>query len=159
MRHRLLTLPPICVVAMIALLPAISWARAGGGEGYSGGGGGHGDGGGGGGGGGFLIYLLFRLIFDYPVIGIPLLIFIIFLVYQGGQQGTNAWQSSVIRRGSPFIDQQQLDNSVSLIRQHDPNFNDQAFCQRVTAAFLKIQQAWTAQDLNAVRAVYLRWRL
>jgi hypothetical protein len=152
-----MALPLVAAVALLVLLPAVSWARAGGGEGYSGGGGGGygggggGDGGGGGGGIVYLIYLLIRLCIEYPLIGIPLVIFIIFLLYQGGQQGNNAYQGNVIRRGTPIIDQQQIDDTVSQIRRHDPNFSAQAFCQRVGNAFLKIQQSWTAQDLTSVR--------
>ncbi len=151
---------------LLLLLPTILWARAGGGEGYSGGGGDGGGGGGGGGGhgGGFIVYLLIRLVFEHPVIGIPLVIFLLFLLYQGGQQGTNAYQGNVIRRGGEVIDQQQFNSTVAMIRQHDPNFDSEAFCQRVRTAFLKIQQAWTAQDLAAVRAfisdgVYERFSL
>jgi tellurite resistance protein len=138
------------IAALFVFLPAVCWARAGGGEGYSGGGGG-GHGGGGDGGGGFIIYLLIQLIFRYPIIGIPLLIFIIYLVYQGGQQGTNAYQGSVIRRVSAIIDQQQIASTLDLIRRHDPAFDESAFGQRVAAAFLKIQQAWMDQNLQAVR--------
>jgi tellurite resistance protein len=138
---------------LLILLPAICWARAGGGEGYSGGGGGGGHGGGGGdGGGGFIIYLLIQLIIYHPLIGIPVLLLVIYLVYQGKQQGVNAYQGSVIRRGSAIIDQQQIDSTLDLIRRHDPAFDESAFGKRVGAAFLKIQQAWMDQNLQSVRA-------
>ena len=98
------------------------------------------------------------------MIGIPLIIFVVFLLYQGGQRGNYAYQDNAIRRAAPLIDQQQLSDTVALIRQHDPNFSAQAFCQRVGTAFLKIQQAWTAQNLSTVRAfisdgVYERFSL
>jgi tellurite resistance protein len=153
---------------LLVLLPSICHARAGGGEGYSGGGdgggGGFGGGGGGGHGGGLILYLLIRLIFEYPVIGIPLLLLIIYLFYQGSQRGNNFYQGNVIRRAGPIIDQQRISNTLELIRRHDPAFSEPAFCQRVTAAFLRIQQAWMDQNLQAVRAfisdgVYERFSL
>jgi len=141
------------IAALLVFLPALCWARAGGGEGYSGGGGGGGGhgGGGGDGGGGFIIYLLIQLVFQHPIIGIPVLLLVIYLVYQGKQQGTNAYQGSVIRRGSAIIDQQQINSTLDLIRRHDPAFDESAFGQRVAAAFLKIQQAWMDQNLQSVR--------
>lgn len=77
------------LVALLAALADDAGARPGGGHGYSGGGGGHGSGGGGGhysgGGGGSggsgggeavgeLLYLLVRLLFEVPQIGVPLLV-------------------------------------------------------------------------------------
>ena len=70
----------ILVTAALCLVPELADARVGGGETFGRGGGGSGsggwsgDGGGSGGGGGEidLIFLLFHLCVEYPVIGVPL---------------------------------------------------------------------------------------
>ncbi|HEX4795140.1 MAG TPA: TIM44-like domain-containing protein [Humisphaera sp.] len=143
-------------LAILALLlvPVIAFARAGGGEGYSGGGGG-GHGGGGGGGGGAIIWMiiqLFRLTLYYPYVGIPVwIIVIVFFIYVKNQ-GTQAYQSNVIRRGSAVIDSAQQSGAIEQLRAHDPLFDEGGFARRVDAAFRKIQQAWCDQNLDAVRA-------
>jgi len=139
---------------LLLLTPALLFARAGGGEGYSGGGGGHGGGGGGGDGGG-LIYLLFqllRLTLYYPYVGIPIWIIIIVFFIYAKKQGTQAYQSNVIRRGNAIIDSAARSNAIEQLRAHDPLFDEGGFVRRVDAAFRKIQQAWCDQNLNTVRA-------
>src|SRR5579872_5393691 len=78
-----LLLPVALAGAVLALGAPSAWARAGGGETYGGGGGGSGGGGGGGDDAiGWLIYILIRLVFEYPAVGVPLLIVVIVcLVY------------------------------------------------------------------------------
>ena len=41
--------------------------------------------------------------------------------------------------------------AASLIQQRDPEFDHDAFLERVGKAFLKIQEAWSNQDLSSVR--------
>ena len=66
-------------------------ARAGGGEGYSGGGGGGGGSGGGGGGGiGWLIYFWIRFCIEYPYIGLPVTLVVVFFLYHSHQTGLSA---------------------------------------------------------------------
>jgi predicted nucleic acid-binding Zn ribbon protein len=95
--------------------------------------------------------MLIRLCIEYPVIGIPVVVIIIFFFVAGGQRGTTAYQSSVLRRGGDVMEQNAKNQSLLEMRQHDPNFSEPAFCQRVSAAFFKIQNAWVAQDLKTVR--------
>lgn len=71
-----------------------AWARPGGGHSYSGRSSGSFRGGGGGGGGdSFLIYLLFRLIFAHPIIGIPLVIVVIYIAYTKKKNELSDWGS------------------------------------------------------------------
>ncbi len=106
---------PGAVVFAVALLTVLlvvvvdAWARPGGGHGYSGGsrgGGGHGRGGsaGGSGDGGDgllgLFILLLQLCFEYPVIGIPLLLIFLAVVVGTGvvravRSGYHDWESGV----------------------------------------------------------------
>src|SRR5438552_4094825 len=129
-------------------------ARAGGGQGYHGGGGGGfggGHGGGGGGDGGALFQLFFWLLFYHPVFGVPVtLIILAFLVY-GYRNGSNAYQSSVIRRGTDLIDANQRAAMLDQLRQADPRFDVDRFAARVAAAFATIQSAWSSQNLQSVR--------
>jgi hypothetical protein len=85
------------LVALVGLvgLSGIAAARPGGGESYSGGGG-HNGGGGSGGAAVFeLIYWLIRIVFVYPVIGLPILALIIGYVLRSAyrQQQNKDWDS------------------------------------------------------------------
>ena len=150
----------LLAVAPLLMLTAYAAGRAGGGEGYNGGGGsGHGGGGGGGsgggGGGGQLIFDLIWLCVSHPVLGIPLLIVIAVAFYYFQQSassvptasagGPNVADTVVDTTGSPAAD------LVSTIQSHDPNFDPNAFCNRVAAGFLKLQSAWCNQNLQEVR--------
>jgi predicted lipid-binding transport protein (Tim44 family) len=156
--------------AFPSLLGAASaLARAGGGQGYhGGGGGGHGGGGGwgggGGGGGGDVIQALFWLLFYHPAFGIPALVVIVLFLIFVYRNGSNAYQSSVIRRGTDLLDFQERDRMLGALRERDPRFDVESFAARVTVAFEKIQWAWSNQNLQAVRpflsdGVYERFSL
>ena len=69
-------------IAVSGLDAAVVWGCAGGGESYGGGSGG----GGGGEGGGFrwLVYLLVRLVVEYPAVGVPLIIIVIGIALYAG---------------------------------------------------------------------------
>ncbi len=157
------------LTARLILLTADVLARAGGGQGYSGGGGGGGFGGGssGGGGdgdGGFLIYLLIRLIFEYPAVGIPLTLLVIGFFIYSGYKGNDLRKSSVIRRGVAAEDLSRQPEYIAAIQRNDPAFDAPILLDRVRHAFVKIQYAWSNQDLSNVRpfisdAVYERFSL
>ena len=142
------------VIAIVAILfPQSLFARAGGGEGYSGGGGGGGGGGGhgggGGGGNGWILYLLFDLFVHHPLIGIIVIAVIAFLYYKNRnyQPGGQAPPGFPVQA----LDDSARNQSIARLAQHDPNFNEQGFYQRVAMAFNKIQVAWCSQNLNVVR--------
>lgn len=155
----------LCIAFALSLAvdPQSALARAGGGEGYSGGGGhggggGGGDGGGGGhGGGGVIIWLLFQLIFRYPIIGIPLLILIVVLYFRAqgnaaaGPPGPIAPSPGLMPMPAPTLDPSARESAIAHLRANDPNFQELAFFKRVEVAFLKIQAAWCGQNLTAVR--------
>jgi predicted lipid-binding transport protein (Tim44 family) len=145
------------LIVLSGLLPllmfvAFAGARAGGGEGFhgdggGGGGGGHGGGGGGGGGGG-LIFDLLWLCLSHPIIGVPLLIIIAVVFYYYQQQSSNTAGMSPL---TPMPLRRPGADPVVVIRTHDPNFDPNAFCNRVGAGFLKLQSAWCNQNLQEVR--------
>lgn len=135
---------------MMAMIPAEIWARAGGGEGF---------GGGGGGGDGDLdialiielIYWLVVLCIDYPKIGIPLTLAVIAFFFYGAVFGKNKYQDNVITRGERAGARMSQDEAITLIRKTDELFNANTFLDRVQKAFLKMQSAWCAQDLESIR--------
>ena len=173
MRVCLRVVLPLLLVAVWFLLPETADARAGGGGGFSGGGGGFGGGGFSGGGGGFgggggyrggrggrggggnappvLVFLVVAFF-----IGIRLL-----NAYAEAQQRKNARLIRSARR-KQTTDYQRT--QIDRMRQLDPEFRVGPFLDRVRTAFLKIQEAWSAQDLASVRAfisdgVYQRFDL
>jgi uncharacterized tellurite resistance protein B-like protein len=148
---RFVALLTVLGLSIVCLLPADAFGRAGGGEGYGGGGGGGFGGGGGGNGGGDLIIWLIYLCFRHPLIGIPLLCIAAYLLYVSSKRGTSAYQSSVIRRGHGAMRDSRRAEAVERFQAGDPAFSEQAFYKRVAGAFLKIQQAWSQQNLNTVR--------
>lgn len=151
----------IAVTVSILMLCVHAWGRAGGGGHFSGGGGGGGGGGFGGGGGGgggsgggdlfYIIYLWVRFCIAYPYIGLPVSAGGVWLIYYIGRQGRNGYRTSVIRRGSGVMDQMQKAAALAKVQEQDPNFDEQKFLERLSVAFMKIQEAWCAQDLHTVR--------
>ena len=125
MRRRLLLLGLLLFTAVDAL------ARVGGGDSYSGGGGssgGSGGSGGGGGGGGEILYYIFRfllwLTMEYPLLGIPVDIVVIVLVYR--------WFStksapSVVTIGTALQRPAAAPARLGALRRFDPNFSEITF--------------------------------
>ncbi len=148
----------LIAAAAVLALPVAAGARAGGGGGFhSTGGGGHGSGGGGSGGGWDAVELMIDLIrfiifcFSYPLVGVPVL-----LVVAGAAVYYFYWMPASSRSSSssslPPLPAARTDvTAVEVVRAHDPAFDPEAFCERVTAGFLKLQDAWCRQDLRAVR--------
>lgn len=132
----------------VALDASIAWGRAGGGEGF----------GGGGSGGGssddgifWLIYVLLELAFDYPPIGIPLVIAIVIFCVYASFQGNSGYVSHTIRRAEAQKVTTDRERALAAVKARDPKFDEQQFLNRASQAFLKIQQAWSSQNLATVR--------
>ncbi|NQU19646.1 MAG: TIM44-like domain-containing protein, partial [Candidatus Nealsonbacteria bacterium] len=106
----------------------------------------------GGGGGGELIFWLLYLCWQYPVVGVPLLIAVVALMIFASKQGNNAYRGRVIRRGAMALNSVQREAAVARLQEADPAFDEQQFYARVSAAMLKIQSAWSEQKIEAVRA-------
>jgi len=145
----LLALLALVGLAFLAIAPEIGWARAGGGGSYGGGGGG--SGGGGGGGDGDLFFFLIWLCFKYPFIGIPLLIGFVALSVFGGKSAREGHVSRTIRRGAALQKVNVQQKSLNSLRSRDPDFDEEQFLSRAGAAFVKIQDAWSNQDLSPAR--------
>lgn len=155
-------------IAILILLAAstclsngdVAYGRAGGGGGFSGGGGfggggfsGGGFGGGGFGGGGFAfgsggsdeggaIEGTFVL-----VIVVLLILFQLYKHYYAPSAKGSASPSDFSYRAIKHDEK----TAEAVIRSADPNFNTEQFLTRVSAAFLKVQDAWQQQNLQPAR--------
>ncbi len=144
---------------LLALLPPLAWGRAGGGEHYPGGGDGYGGGHDGGDSGDaiYLLYWLLRLVFAYPAVGVPLLILVIVVMVlrNNSSRGTlltgDRRMTRVISRSVATQESARIDAALGRIRARDPAFDQQQFLARAGGAFLKVQQAWSGQDMRPAR--------
>ena len=137
---------------VLAALAATAAARPGGGDSYSGGGG-HGGGGDGGGDSGLvfeLIYWLFRLIFVYPTIGLPILALVIgYVIYSAHRQHkTKDWDS-----GPPVELHQTIE--LSAVRRLDPGFSQVVFEDFAFRLFSTAHRARHTADALAAVAPYV----
>lgn len=133
---------PLIVFFLLATL-STAWARVGGGESYSGGGSSSSSSGGGGDGQfiGLILELIIRLIFYYPMIGIPLLIgvAIMWFYFQKSSQNSEAFRNlqdwsaknSVVRSARP---------DLSRLRAKDRNFSETLFLDFLTLLYTKALQ-------------------
>jgi uncharacterized tellurite resistance protein B-like protein len=138
-------------VITVVLLPDLAWTRAGGGQDFGGGDWGSGDDGG----IGIIIGLLVWLAIEHPVIGVPLLIIAVIVFFVFGRKAKSAHTTSTIKRATTIA--RQADAAAALqalpaLSQRDPGFSKEAFLARAGQAFLRIQEAWSAQDLSKARA-------
>ena len=135
------------------MAPDVGWARAGGGGSFGGGGGsGGGSGGGGSGGGGDGGAFLIWLCIEHPVIGIPLVIVIVVVAFYGGNSAREGHVSRTIRREVGRQKQNAKEDALGRLQSRDPEFTADHFLQRVSSGFVKIQDAWSRQDLSPARA-------
>lgn len=138
------------IAGAVILACELVLARAGGGEGFSSGGSSGGDGGGDGG-AGIIIYLLLRLVFEHPLIGVPLLVVAGVVFYHSSKGGYSAHVSQTIRRGFAADSATRIGTGLESIRQRDPAFNADAFLRRCHDLLPGVQSAWGKQDMSPVR--------
>jgi len=149
----------------LPLLESLAYARAGGGGHFSGGhsyssghsfsGGGHYGHSGSGGDGSFIFDLLsiyLRLVLAHPLIGIPLTIAIVYVIFRLYTAGNDRYVSVTIDRGVEAQADSRLQTKIAGLRARDPGFVEAEFLDRAKAAFLKIQQAWCGLEMAPARA-------
>ncbi len=146
----------LCLIALsLSLVAGYAMARAGGGGGFSGGGGGFSGGGGGfsSGGGSSGDGAMFRwLIYEHPVIGIPIIIVVVaFFLVTSYRKGHSASVSRTIRRGNSLMRKDGVESVLSDIRARDPLFDVDTLCGRCGAMLPGVQYAWSQQDMTSVR--------
>ena len=154
----------LAIAAALVALADDSGARPGGGHGYSGGGGGGGgySGGGGGGysgggsggsgGGGEIIYLLVRLLFEVPQIGVPLLVGVVvayvWIKRSSGVNNAASWDSVELLPPPP-------PPSIELIQGLDPAFSPVLFEDFLFRLYSQAHRARGNPNAMAALAPYL----
>jgi len=130
------------------LLSESLFARAGGGGGFGGGD----DGGSGGDGGlGALIFFLIYFAIQYPLIGIPLIIVVAIVLYFGQKSAKSGHVTRTIRNGYSNQKDRVFRDSVNYLKEKDPNFSELPLIDRAKKTFMKVQDAWSNQDMSSVR--------
>jgi predicted lipid-binding transport protein (Tim44 family) len=141
----------LALVASLLLLTATdALARAGGGGSY----GGSSRSSGGGEGLGVLFYFLIQLAIHKPVIGVPLLILAVFLLWKFGKTAKGAQETRTITRGSRAARRQSaaaMEEKLAALKARDEGFSREGFLQKVNRAFIAVQEAWSDQDMEKVR--------
>jgi len=147
------------LVLTLLFLSPLAWGRAGSGEQYHGGSDSYGSHGHDDSSGGiYIVYFLLRLVFAYPKVGIPLLLLAIgfWILNNRSSRGTlltgDRRMTRVISRNVQAGEDQRMSAAVGRIKARDAAFDEQQFLSRASSAFLKIQQAWSAQDMTPARA-------
>lgn len=159
------TRAPLVLLALaIGLLALDAAARPGGGQGYSGGGGGGGRGGysgggssgGGGGDAGVLIYFLLRLVIEYPVVGIPVLIALVYFWYTRMRHvndvKSDRWSSDDNFQVAP---KPQRRPGLAKLRARDPEFSTVLFEDFVYALYARVHAARSDRAAMAALAPYV----
>lgn len=141
-----LTRLSIVVVALLLAWTEPTLARPGGGQSYDGGGGGgHGSGGGDGdGGGGELIFLIIRLIFYYPQLGIPLAVGATIWYVASHRKRAENWDTSSYASSQGFEGERRADPSsdpFAPLRALDPAFSRVVFEDFAYRLFATAQRA------------------
>lgn len=146
-----------------------AWGRAGGGEHFGGGGGGGGGFSGGGGGfsgsgGGFSGGYHPGIHYGSrpgssgtetpvsPLLLIIIAIIVLIVISNAMQAARQQHIGGTVRRNRQRQNEQVRQQALQAIKTRDPSFDLNAFLERVETAFLKIQSAWSEQDLTQVRS-------
>ncbi len=123
-------------------------ARLGGGEHYS-----PPPGGGGGGGGGEIVWLLLRLAWHYPQVGVPVLVvagvgywYVNYRMPEGRSQGALRQMDQQLMPAP--ISQAHLQERLGALKNADPAFDLGHFRERAKSLFLRLQACWSQERLG-----------
>ena len=107
---------------------------------------------------GFIAGLVVGLLFEHPVVGIPVLLIILFFYLRARRKAKNGGGSAP--SANRFIEAQpEPDQTVYMpqevvvaqIQAIDPNFSAEKFTAWVREVFIKLQQAWSDRDWKKIR--------
>jgi len=144
---------PLVAAFLLVLDVASAWARPGGGQSYSG----ERHRGGGDGGGDFsgeLIYLLIRLIFVYPQVGVPLALIAAFVVWRMRNRGFESWDSRAVHAAPPAQPRAKL--RLDALFAIDPDFSPIVFEDFAYRLYASTHRARTDRAALAGLAPYLQ---
>ncbi len=137
--------------SLLFLVCELAEARIGGSGGFSGGRSSGGSGGSSGGDGGYLFYILIRFAIEYPLLGVPLLIGVVYFFYKSGQKGKSQYTGHIIRKGLSVKSKKLLAEDIRRICLRDRNFNPTIFENRVKNSFYKMQELWSEGRITEIR--------
>lgn len=137
-------------VSFAVFLSLNLWARAGGGDGYLG------DSVGGSFGGEAFetsvpLFLILELIFDHPLVGIPVGVAVVFFLVWTARRVRDRRFNQIITRGVQKQARDRLQEVFKKIKQSDPLFDPASLEKRVRNAFFKVQDSWSLKNTEAVR--------
>lgn len=102
-----------------------------------------------------IAFLLIRLAFEHPCLGIPLLIAFIVGVWwfkrQEGSASTRKALDAAEAERRTSVTARDAEGWVSSLRAKDPRFDLMAFFDRTRKLFVDVQEAWFRRDLEPVR--------
>lgn len=148
---------------MCALAAPFAYGRAGGGQSFGGGGRSSGGGFSSGSGSSYrsgryrsrdgdLIRDLERFVRKNPLVAIPMLVGLAFLMYYGSSVTRSGLVGRTIVKGNAMAESAEMNTELAKLRERDPGFDPPAFLKRAGSAFQKIQDAWSKQDMAPARA-------
>ncbi|MCP4154888.1 MAG: TIM44-like domain-containing protein [bacterium] len=141
----------LLAMVVVTVFAAYLDARVGGGHGYSG----RSRGGGSGGGGGDVIFLIFRLVFRYPIVGVPILIIVIglYVMHKKNNPQPDGFMSSLDNTPSLSpMNSLARDKSVTQLQSQDPKFSLPLFLDFAQALYTNIIQFAANQQLHKMKA-------
>jgi uncharacterized tellurite resistance protein B-like protein len=140
------------------LLPALSWARVGGGQHYKSGrdSDSHSAPSGGGGDLGGIVFYLIALTFERPGLMCPLLFVggLVFFMVLRNRDRPGATQKAFEQREADLrtqVSPRDVEGWVNTLKLKDPGFELTPFLERAKHLFLEMQLAWLKRDLSPVR--------
>lgn len=150
---------------ILALGTSLAYGRAGGGHSYSGGshssysGGSHSSYSSGSGSsysgrsrGPDLLSLYIVWVIANPIKGVPATLILLYMAYLLLNASNSQYTGHIILKGQRAETSLRLAEELAKLRARDPSFGPDLFRMRAEAAFLKIQEAWSAQDMKPARA-------
>ena len=155
MKQLLPAWPLSAAIAVCALLldHESAWARPGGGQSYSGDRHGGGSGDGGGDFSGELIYLLIRLIFFYPQIGVPLALIVAFVIWRKRNRGFESWDTRAAHQ--PVAARARPKLRLEALFAIDPDFSPIVFEDFAYRLYASTQRARTDRAALEALAPYV----
>jgi predicted lipid-binding transport protein (Tim44 family)/tellurite resistance protein len=150
--YRLSPYVPV-LVALLWALPAL--ARVGGGEHYSSGRSSNNSGGGDNGDAGEILGWILVLVFEHPVVGVPLLLCFVgvawYLKSQEGSASTRKAFEQAEAQVRTTVSAQAVTQWVGALKAKDPSFDLLHLFDNVKKLFLEVQGAWFKRNLEPVR--------
>ena len=100
----------------------------------------------------WLLYMYIRLVIQYPAVGVPMTLFLLYMAWVAGLFGQEKKVTHTIAKGSQSQADRALAQNLTALTRRDPSFDVKLFLPRVRQAFLQIQDAWSKQDMAPARA-------